>query len=396
MGLLVLAAAMPAAAVDEGSPPGIRLTELRRIELPDVRIVSMSPEGSSIVGVRPAVGYRRGELCTFDTATLTERGCASLTGLGNLIRLEDIAWSPDGSRLVFTEHAFRTFLDGDLWLMEAATGALTNLDDDGFEGTLPLFGDDATNATVTVDVSPAFTPDGRSVAFSRSTLREGQRLGNDIAIVPVEGGTPSPIIEVSDGIGIVYLGMRWAPDGSTLYYTHGDPDPEDLRNGIWAVAADGSDAHLLAGMTDQALGAPAVAQVSPLGDQLLAWYPVAAGRMRGSDGLSLIDTTTGAATMLTVDDPGPARAAVQVATFSPDGTALLELTIRTQPDHQVRVRDLATSAVTPLVPEGLETAGPVEYGIMPTWATNGTVLTTGGGDLSHATLLTLEGGLPQP
>ena len=30
--------------------------------------------------------------------------------------------------------------------------------------------------------------------------------------------------------------------------------------------------------------------------------------------------------------------------------------------------------------------------MMPTWATNGTVLITGGGDLSRATLLTLDGG----
>jgi hypothetical protein len=59
----------------------------------------------------------------------------------------------------------------------------------------------------------------------------------------------------------------------------------------------------------------------------------------------------------------------------------------------VRIRDVATGAVTPLIPDGLPSAGPTEYGIMPTWATNGTVLITGGGDLSRATLLTLEGGL---
>jgi hypothetical protein len=83
-----------------------------------------------------------------------------------------------------------------------------------------------------------------------------------------------------------------------------------------------------------------------------------------------------------------------MATFSPDGTMLLEVTTRTSPDHQVLVRDLATGEVSTLIEEGLESAGPPQYGVMPTWAANGSVLITGGGDLSRATLLTLDGGLP--
>jgi hypothetical protein len=108
----------------------------------------------------------------------------------------------------------------------------------------------------------------------------------------------------------------------------------------------------------------------------------------------MVDMATGDATRLVVEDADSLAAAITLATFSPDGSALLEVTARTYPDHQVCVRDLATGILTPLLDEGLEAAGPPQYGMMPTWATNGTVLITGGGDLSGATLLTLEGGLP--
>jgi Tol biopolymer transport system component len=380
----------------DASPSPIRLVDARRIELPGVRIISMSPEGASIAGVRPAVGYARGELCTFEVATLDERACASVADLGSTLRLEDVTWSPDGSSLAFTANAFQTLRDGDLWLMDAATGEVTNLDDDGFEGTLP-FADDTTDAMVTVDVAPAFTPDGRSVSFSRSTFQGSDRAGNDIAIVPVVGGgEPASLVSVSDEIGIVYFGMAWLPDGSALAYSHTEIDPGDPRNGIWLVDADGSDRRLLAGAVDAELGAPAVTRVRPAGDRRLGWHPIAMSRYRGPAALGLVDTATGPATLLTVGDDASPVASIQMAAFSPDGSALLEVTARTVPDHQVRVRDLASGTITTLIADGLETAGPPQYGIMPTWATNGTVLITGGGDLSGATLLTLEGGLPEP
>ena len=395
LGVLLLGGTVaPIAHAQDASPrPPIRLVDSRRIELPGVRILSMSPEGGSIAGVRPAIGYARGELCSFDVVTLAERACTSIADLGSTLRLEDVTWSPNGASLVFDANSFQNFQDGDLWLMDAATGDVTNLDDDGFEGTLP-FGQDATDAVVTVDVSPAFTPDGRSVSFSRTTWESSSLAGNDIASVPVEGGDVTSLAPVSEGIGSVYFGMAWTADGTTLAYSLHEPDPDEPRNGIWLLDADGSQQRQLSGRTDPELGAPAVAQVSPAGDRLLAWYPAAAMRYSGPDALAIVDMTTGDATRLVVEDADSPAAAITMATFSPDGSALLEVTARTYPDHQVSVRDLATGTLTPLLDEGLEAAGPPQHGMMPTWATNGTVLITGGGDLSGATLLTLDGGLP--
>jgi Tol biopolymer transport system component len=52
--------------------------------------------------------------------------------LNTMLRMEDVVWSPDSTRIVFSEQTFVTFKDGDLWVMDAATGTLTNLTDDNY------------------------------------------------------------------------------------------------------------------------------------------------------------------------------------------------------------------------------------------------------------------------
>ena len=286
---LLLSAAASAQIVSPDEP--VRLVSARTIQIPDVRILSMSPEGSSIVGVRPMVGSRRdGKLCVFDTVTLAERSCAGLSRLDAGIRMEDVTWSPDGSLLAFGEEAFKVYLDGDLWLMDAATGKLTNLDDDGFEGSLPVLGRDPNTDPITIGVSPTFTSDGRSVTWSRSTIVDGHFVGNDIATVPVTGGPAESLLSVSsDRPGIVYYGMHWTDDGSTLFYNVNDVDPSSPRNGIWSVPASGLGSRLIAGATDPDLGEPAVLQVARDAHRLLAWYPRTAGRVPMLKPLALID-----------------------------------------------------------------------------------------------------------
>ena len=168
---------------------------------------------------------------------------------------------------------------------------------------------------------------------------------------------------------------------------------ETVGNGIWVVNANGSDAHQFLGATDPDAGAPSVVAMSPSGDRLLAFYPKLAGEFVGRGPLyAVVDATTGAANPLVVLDPDhPPFASVSSAAFSPDGQALLTTTIRTDPDLQVFVRAVDGDTEQALTPDGLPSLGPVAFGLLPTWATNGTVLLTGAGSLSHATLLLLGG-----
>ncbi|CAN5835745.1 hypothetical protein BH23CHL8_BH23CHL8_11720 [soil metagenome] len=60
--------------------------------------------------------------------------CADLAGLHAGLDSDSVRWSPDGARIAFTEAHYLVLADGELWLMDASSGALTNIDDDGYQG----------------------------------------------------------------------------------------------------------------------------------------------------------------------------------------------------------------------------------------------------------------------
>src|SRR5215211_2896521 len=192
-----------------------RLIEQRRIEIPDSRIIAISPDGTAIV----ASSFDMDRLCIYDVETLAERTCADLAPLEAGLRLEDVVWSPDSSKLVLAEDAFRVFVDGDLWLMDAISGNLTNLTDDGVNANIPLGDQEVDFDELFVDVSPTWLPDGSGVTFSRSAWRDGHFSGNQIMTVPVTGGEPELLTTVTpEEPAVVYYDMRWTADGSTLFY----------------------------------------------------------------------------------------------------------------------------------------------------------------------------------
>ena len=179
LALAVTAGLALPAATSGGSPaPSAgdvpRLTDARPIRVEGARLISMSPDGRWIAAARPAIGYQRGQLCVVDIETLLDRACADLSELGAGLRLEDVAWSPDSAHLAFSERTFVTYEDGDLWVMDAATGDLTNVDDDGFAGDVPILDPEGDAPTVTLPVNPAFSPDGSTLAFSRTVLERGE------------------------------------------------------------------------------------------------------------------------------------------------------------------------------------------------------------------------------
>lgn len=392
------------AAQDEGHAPAgdMRLADARPVEIEGTRIISMSPDGTRLVALRPG-NELDGELCVFDVESLAEQACGGLSALDAGLRVADVTWSPDSRWLAFAERALELFVDGDLWLMDAATGEVTNLLDDGFEGKLPLFDPDPPAGTITIPVNPAFTPDSRSVTFSRTVFVDGEPAGNDIATVSLESGDVRHLVQVSDVTpGVAYYGIRWAPDGSQLYISVHYPKMDDERNGVWVVDADGSGQRQVIGRYQPESSAPAVLQVAADGAHLLVYDPAlfAVGSQH-TPVYAVVDLADGTpAPLVPLSPDAPGYASIWWAGFSPDGGALVTLQ-RPVEEAVVALRDVGGTAEHPL-PLDLQGAdgpvmlGPVDRGLSPTWTPDGRLFLTGGGQWWSGMLLTIEGSAVAP
>ncbi len=350
--------------------------DVQLFELPEGRAVSMSPDGTKLA----AVELPSTSLCIYDVATETEINCADLTGLNSGIRPEDIVWSPDSTQLAFGETSFLNFKDGDLWVLDAETGVLTNLTDDGYDGSIMLLSDNEADVTYSVDIAPAWTPDSASIAFSRTEFQGGIALGNSIAQIAADGsGEVQTLTQVSGTEpGIVYFGTGWSSDGAAFYYSVIHAKPDDPDNGIWVYDQATGAARQLAVSDDPDAGPLALKEISPAGDRLLAYYPSGLAQMMGvqKSMLRFVDPVTGALSPVPEPDPAAADnvvfASSWIATFSPDGQYVLQLTGIDSGSRDVWVTNLTTNESTKVIGE-LEQAVPIEYALGPVWGTNGTV-----------------------
>src|SRR6266511_2547574 len=126
------------------------------------------------------------------------------------------AWSPDGRRIAFA--SVRGGPMPSIWVM--------NADGSKQRRVGRVFGE-----------YPAWSPDGRKIAFDRNTFGP---TGWDIWVVDADGSHPRPrIASRADE-----QGAAWSPDGKTIAYGSGRGAPPNYTR-IWLANADGSGQHLL-------------------------------------------------------------------------------------------------------------------------------------------------------
>lgn len=382
LGTIGISPSLAAQTAPTATPP-------RTFEVEDGRLIGLSPDGTMY-----AVAIGSAALCVFDAATLAQIACSPLDALDSGLRFDDIVWSPDSTRLAFAERGFVFGTDGDLWVMDARSGQLANITDDGYQGSILPLDDARKNATYFVDVAPAWTPDSQFITFSRSGFVDGERTGNVIAQVPAAGGEAETLATVSTTEpGVVYFRTGWSPDGQIFYFSLAHIDSDDPENGIWTYDRASGQTAQFATADDPELGPLALMQVSPAGDRLLAWYPQAYARFSTDAELfRLVDIADGSLTLLPQPETAtPLVTPRTVAGFSPDGQALLQLVRPRDAESQLWVTDLATGTQTMLLDE-LEDAT-IEPGLTPTWGANGNAAI--GQGIGFGYLTTIEGiGLP--
>ena len=157
-----------------------------------------------------------------------ERQLGEVQGLAH----QGLTWSPDGHSLAVVDRSS----PGDplgIFVLDVASGVKTRL----------------TSPSSTFAILPAFSPDGRTVAFSRNPLGRGPF----VHVVPVAGGEPRELVPTRFPRGR----LDWIPGGKEILFAAvpvagdgGQPRPSSAgRAGpsLWRVPADGGQARPLAG-----------------------------------------------------------------------------------------------------------------------------------------------------
>lgn len=380
--VVLLLSGLLAPARGEAGQEASPTVEWRPVELPGFMVLGLSPDGRWLAAARreelEGGSSTYAELCVFEAETLAAGACADLAVAAIVPDLERLAWAPDGTRLAFTEDAYRRLLDGDVWVMEVATGALVNLTDDGVGGELPILDDPPDGYVADVDTTPAWSPDGRTLAFARSTWRDGAWRGSELYRIAVgdgtAGGAPERVLRVTpEEPGVVYFGLRWSADGARLIYYLGHSDQAHPGNGLWVVDAEGGPARRLAAQTAE-LGAPIPLEVSARGNLALIAYgnALSSYAFPGSP-YALIDLATGGETRVGSAERDALGLPVPgLATFSPGGARLLSSERSLGLTGRLVIRDLDEGDERVVV-ELPDRVVPIGLGRGLTWAADGTV-----------------------
>jgi hypothetical protein len=289
------------------------------------RLQTLSPDGSLIAATTPGGA----DLCVFTVPDAEEVACVNLND--QRIRLDPVSinWSPDSSALVFSEHSFQFLIDSDVWMLKIETASLTNLTDDGVVGGLPLIADEPLDHPFLVDLVPAWSPDGATIAFSRFVHPGEGDTPTSLMLLDVASGevTELAVFTETGPWGLPYK-LEWSASGNVIFASGFSPDPSGDLNGVWAFDAERGDISKLAGASDAFNGAaPALTAVSPSGDALVINYPNFIKNQRtpdGGSGYALLDLISGDITPIEpADDYAGDYSVVVGPNFSPDGSALI-------------------------------------------------------------------------
>jgi Tol biopolymer transport system component len=150
-----------------------------------------------------------------------------------------LTWSPDGKTLAFPSRETANGPVG-IFLFSPET------DEKPQQGTRP-------SAGLGGDYLPAFSPDGKWLAF----LRDRSHRAGDIYVMPAAGGEPRRLTEEN----LYIAGLAWTPDSREIVFS----SPRGGLRRLWRIAATpGSKPEALSGVGEEASDVA----IAPKGDRL--------------------------------------------------------------------------------------------------------------------------------
>ncbi|MCO5227754.1 MAG: hypothetical protein M9934_05655 [Thermomicrobiales bacterium] len=138
---------------------------IQPLDTGDVIIKSISPDGSTLMGLadRDVIAFLNAE--TLEEVSRTEP-VAEIKLLDEL----SIAWSPDSGKIAFSLDAWIRGRDSDIFVVETATGTITNLTGEGTEEEAPLlFGEESHG--LLIDVYPYWMSND-TILFGRHQMTD--------------------------------------------------------------------------------------------------------------------------------------------------------------------------------------------------------------------------------
>lgn len=219
---------------------------------------------------------------------------------------DDPELSPNGSQVALSTDRGSTAFDEGI--------AVVNRDGSGFRR---LTEPPQTDTSYSLDVAPAWSPDGSRIVFTRitSTDESDSTVSTALFVVSASGGTPTALAQAGNGYT-----ADWSPDGSKIVFAALEPGQDS--GPLTVVNANGSGTPLSLGVTGL------MPAWSPDGTTI-AYATVTSrdpDRVRAQDTaqIATVPATGGTQRVLAGTRPDPAVASVaEYPAWTPDGAAIV-------------------------------------------------------------------------